>query len=74
MLRLDNAPQAKVRTDCFSTSLSVCLASLTEGCVVIVMYYFNRGSERALYSDIVFIDINILWHCVSCDLVVQICL
>ena len=31
-------------SDCFSTSLSVCLASLTERCIVVVMYHFNRGS------------------------------
>ena len=39
MLRLDNAPQAKVHTDCFSASLGVCIASLTERCIVIVMYH-----------------------------------
>ena len=44
MLRLDNAPQAKVHADCFIASLWVCLASHTERCIVIVMYHFNRGS------------------------------
>ena len=59
MLRLDNAPQAKVRTDCFSASLWVCLASLTERCIVIFMYHFNRGSVLFILSN--FSNIIILY-------------
>ena len=57
MLWLDNMPQAKVRTDCFSASLWVRLASHTEHCIITVMYHF----KHALYSDVSFIDINILY-------------
>ena len=60
MLRLDNAPQAKVRTDCFSASFWVCLASYTERCIVIFMYHFEPW-ERTLYSDVSFSNIIILY-------------
>ena len=61
MLRLDNAPQSKVRSDCFSAGLWVCLASQTERCIVIVMYHFNRGIVHFSYSDVSFSNINILY-------------
>ena len=59
MLQLDNAPQAKVRTDCFSASLWVCLAFHTERCIVIVIYLFQ--GERAFYSDVRFSNSNVLY-------------
>ena len=51
MLRLNNAPQAKVRTNSFSTSLWVCLASHSERCIVIVLCHFNRGSLAPRVSN-----------------------
>ena len=60
-MRLDNAPQAKVHTDCFIASLWVCFASHTESCIVIVMYHFNRGSVHFTDSDVSFSNINILY-------------
>ena len=52
MLRLDNAPQAKVRADCFIVS---CFSYR-----VTVMYHFNRGSVR-FSSDVSFSNILILY-------------
>ena len=60
MLRLDNAPQAKVHADCFIVSLLVCLASHTERCIVIAMYNFKRGSVH-FDSDVSFSNIYILY-------------
>ena len=59
MLRLDNAPQAKVHADFFVASLRVCLASHTERCIVIGMYHFNRGSVLFILSN--FSNIIILY-------------
>ena len=61
MLRLDNAPKSKVRTDCFSASLWVCLASHTERCIVIVMYHFNRGNVLFIPALSFITDIDILY-------------
>ena len=58
MLRLDNMLQMKVRINCFSASLWVCLASYTEHCIVIVLYHFNHGSVHFILS---FSNINILY-------------
>ena len=60
MLRLDNAPQAKIHADCFIASLWVCLASHTERCIVIVLYHFNRGS-MLFDSDVSFNSIYVLY-------------